>query len=130
MFPPWRIIRVWIRRVSNLLLIAGGVGAGFATLFARQAGDWELARMAALLSLVCVILSGVFVLPSLVSAARRDGSLFDFAARPTMGGFVYLIVLFFVTYAAWSTGNNLLFLIFSVMPVSYTHLTLPTTPYV
>ncbi|MBA2504266.1 MAG: DUF58 domain-containing protein [Pyrinomonadaceae bacterium] len=115
MFPPSRIIRVWIRRVSNLLLIAGGVGAAFATLFARQAGDWELARMAALLSLVCVILSGVFVLPSLVSAARRDGSLFDFAARPTMGGFVYLIVLFFVTYAAWSTGNNLLFLIFSVM---------------
>ncbi len=71
--------------------------------------------MAALVSLVCVVLSGVFVLPSLVSAARREGSLFDFVARPTTAGFVYLIVLFFVTYAAWSTGNNLLFLIFSVM---------------
>ncbi|MBA2340331.1 MAG: DUF58 domain-containing protein [Pyrinomonadaceae bacterium] len=107
--------QVWIHRILSLLLLAGGVGAAFATVFARRAGDWETARKAALISLACVVLSGALVLPSLVRVARREGGLMDFPARPTIGGFIYLLVLFFVAYAAWTTGNNLLFLIFSVM---------------
>lgn len=103
------------RLVIGLLLVLLGGAAALTTVLARQEGDNGLAGIAAVLSLIVAVLLTIFVVPPLAKSARMEIARFDFPVEPTAGGGVFLIIIVVVGFAAWNTGNNLLFLILSIL---------------
>jgi uncharacterized protein (DUF58 family) len=95
--------------------VLSGVSAALITVFARQSGDWELTRLGAIASLLFAVLIVVFVVPPLARSARAEAARLNLAFQVTAGGLVFVSVYAVVAFAAWNTGNNLLFLVFSVM---------------
>ncbi|MGB8506921.1 MAG: DUF58 domain-containing protein, partial [Pyrinomonadaceae bacterium] len=71
--------------------------------------------LGAIASLVSVVLLVVFVVPPLTRSARAEAAQLDLPFQVTAGGWIYLSVYTVVAFAAWNTGNNLLFLIFSLL---------------
>jgi uncharacterized protein (DUF58 family) len=82
---------------------------------ARRANDGWLAGVAAILSLLIALLLTVFIVPPLARSARVEVANLDFPFEPTSGGGVFLVIIIVVGFAAWNTGNNLLFLVFSLL---------------
>ena len=111
----WQTIRRWRGAVLRTLIVAGGIGAAIVTLAARRTGDWEWARLGAIASLVFVVLMVVFVVPPLSRSARAEAARLDLPFQVTAGGLIFISIFLIVAFAAWNTGNNLLFLIFSVL---------------
>lgn len=96
----------------------GGLSAAIVTLLARQGENYALAATAAILSLVSAALMLIFVVPPLARSARAEVGRFDLPIEITSGGVVFVLMLVVVGFAAWNTGNNLLFLIFSLLASS------------
>ena len=105
----------WWRALVGTLLVLGGAATAAITWWARRAGDWEAARLGAILSLVFVALISIFVVPPLLRSARAEVGRFDPAFQVTTGGGILIGIFLVVGFAAYNTGNNLLFLIFSVL---------------
>jgi uncharacterized protein (DUF58 family) len=61
------------------------------------------------------LLLTIFIVPPLARSARVEVSNLDFPFEPTSGGGVFLVIIIVVGFAAWNTGNNLLFLVFSLL---------------
>jgi uncharacterized protein (DUF58 family) len=78
---------------------------------------WQLtlAAVAAILSLVSAALMLIFVVPPLARSARLEVRRFDLPIEVTSGGAIFVLILLVVGFAAWNTGNNLLFMIFSLL---------------
>src|SRR4030095_2824994 len=57
----------------------------------------------------------ICVLPPLARSARLEVSRFDLPIEVTSGGAIFILILVVVGFAAWNTGNNLLFMIFSLL---------------
>ena len=57
----------------------------------------------------------IFLVPPLARSARLEVKRFDLPVEITSGGGIFLVILLVVAFAAWNTGNNLLFLIFSLL---------------
>ncbi|HYY59033.1 MAG TPA: DUF58 domain-containing protein [Pyrinomonadaceae bacterium] len=110
-----RSFRAWRNAILGTLLVLAGLGTAFVTMLARRAEDPGLASAAAIASLVIVLLIFILVLPPLARSAREEVARFDFPLEVTAGGAIFLGILGIVAFAAWNTGNNLLFLIFSVL---------------
>lgn len=106
--PSWRAI-------LGTLIVLTGVAAGVVTVLARQQEAWELVRVGAAASLVCVLLMIVFVVPPLTRSARAEAARLDLPFQLTGGGLLFLGLFFVVVFVAWKSGNNLLFLIFSLL---------------
>lgn len=107
---------VSIPRVAlGLLLVLLGLGSAIATLLARQQGASGLAGVAALFSLLIAALLTIFIVPPLARSAHLEVSRLDFPVEPSAGGGVFLVIIAVVGFAAWNTGNNLLFLILSLL---------------
>ncbi len=107
--------RAWRNAILGTLLVLAGLGTAFVTMLARRAEDPGLASAAAIASLVIVLLIFILVVPPLARSAREEVSRFDFPLEITSGGAIFLGILAIVAFAAWNTGNNLLFLVFSVL---------------
>lgn len=107
--------RTWRNAILGTLLVLAGLGTAFVTVLARRAEDPGLASAAAIASLVIVLLIFILVVPPLVRSAREEVSRLDFPLEVTSGGAIFLGILGIVAFAAWNTGNNLLFLVFSVL---------------
>jgi uncharacterized protein (DUF58 family) len=105
----------WRNTALGASVVMCGVGAAVLTVLARRANDWELARLGALASLVFAALIVLFVVPPLARSARAEAARLDLPFQATGGGVVFVGVYVVVAFAAWNTGNNLLFLIFSVL---------------
>ncbi len=103
------------RAVLATLLVLAGLVAALVTVLARRDNESGLAGAAALLSLIIAALLTIFIVPSLVRSARLEIAGLDFPFEPTGGGGVFLIIIVVVGFAAWNTGNNLLFLVFSLL---------------
>src|SRR5258705_13915221 len=103
----------WRNAILGTLLVIGGLSAAAITLLARHSDNYALAAVAAILSLVSAALMLVFVVPPLARSARLEVRRFDFPIEVTSGGGIFLVILVVVCFAAWDTGNNLLFLFFS-----------------
>ncbi|HJQ33321.1 MAG TPA: DUF58 domain-containing protein [Pyrinomonadaceae bacterium] len=101
--------------ILGTLVVLSGVGAAVITVAARRSGDWELTRLGAVASLAFAVLIVLFVVPPLARSARAEAARLDLAFQVTAGGLVFVSVYAVVGFAAWNTGNNLLFLIFSVL---------------
>src|SRR5205085_9900108 len=105
----------WWRALVGTLLVLGGAATAAITWWARRAEDWEAARLGAILSLVFVALISIFVVPPLLRSARAEVGRLDPAFQITTGGGILIGIFLVVGFAAYNTGNNLLFLIFSVL---------------
>ncbi|HWT00464.1 MAG TPA: DUF58 domain-containing protein [Pyrinomonadaceae bacterium] len=107
--------RKWRNAILGTLLVLLGLGMSLVILVARRQGDMQLANVAAVISLVVVLLIVVLVVPPLARNARKEVSRFDLPLQVTKGGFIFMGILAVVAFAAWNTGNNLLFLVFSLL---------------
>ena len=105
----------WRNAILGTLLVIGGLSAAAVTLLARHSDNYALAAVAAVLSLVSAALMLIFVVPPLARSARLEVKRFDFPIEVTSGGGIFIIILVVVAFAAWNTGNNLLFLVFSLL---------------
>ncbi|MCP9494924.1 MAG: DUF58 domain-containing protein [Pyrinomonadaceae bacterium MAG19_C2-C3] len=105
----------WFGAGVAFLIVVGGVATAGLTLYARRVNDADLGFVAAIASLVFVVLMGVFVVPPLARAARGEVRRLDLPLRVTWSGFAVILVTGVVAAAAWVTGNNVLFLAFSLL---------------
>jgi uncharacterized protein (DUF58 family) len=105
----------WRNAILGTLLVIGGLSAAAVTLLARQSDNYALAAVAAILSLVSAALMLIFVVPPLARSARLEVRRFDLPLEITSGGAIFILILLVVGFAAWNTGNNLLFMIFSLL---------------
>ncbi|HEX8457827.1 MAG TPA: DUF58 domain-containing protein [Pyrinomonadaceae bacterium] len=110
-----RHLLAWRNAIFGTLLVVCGLVVAGVTSWARRNGDWELARMGAITSLVFVLLITVFVVPPLLRSARSEVRQLDPPFQVTTGGLIFIGIFLSVAFAAYNTGNNLLFLIFSVL---------------
>ncbi|HWF87909.1 MAG TPA: DUF58 domain-containing protein [Pyrinomonadaceae bacterium] len=105
----------FVRVVLGTLLVIAGLTSALVTVLARSNGDNSLAGGAAILSLLIAFLLTVFIVPPLARSARVEVASIDVPFEPTSGGGVFLVIIVVVGFAAWNTGNNLLFLVFSLL---------------
>ena len=105
----------WLRVILGTLLVLAGLAAALVTVLARQANQSGIAGAAALLSLLIALLLTIFIVPPLARSAKVEVANIDFPIEPTSGGGVFLVIILVVGFAAWNTGNNLLFLVFSLL---------------
>src|SRR5437764_15125412 len=108
-------LKSWRNTILGALVVLSGVSAAVVTVVARRGGDWELTRLGAIASLLFAVLIVIFVVPPLARSARVEAARLDLAFQVTAGGGVFVCVYAAVAFAAWNTGNNLLFLVFSVI---------------
>jgi uncharacterized protein (DUF58 family) len=109
------MLRAWWRTILGTLLVLGGLVTAVLTWLARRTHDWELTQWGAILSLVFIALITIFVVPPLVKRAGRESRAFDSPLQLTSGGVIFCGIFLVVGLAAYNTGNNLLFLVFSVL---------------
>ncbi len=109
------MLRAWWRSILGTLLVLGGLATAVLTWLARSARDWELTRWGAILSLVFIALITIFVVPPLVKRVGSNSKSFDPPLQLTTGGTIFCGIFLVVGLAAYNTGNNLLFLVFSVL---------------
>jgi uncharacterized protein (DUF58 family) len=108
-------LRQWRSAILATLLVIAGLLAAVVSVLARSTSNATLAAGAAILSLIIAGLIVIFVVPPLARSARLELGRFDFPVEITSGGGIFLILVAVVAFAAWNTGNNLLFLVFSVL---------------
>src|SRR5437588_296058 len=108
-------LKSWRNTILGALVVLSGVSAAVITVVARRSGDWELTRLGAIASLLFAVLIVIFVVPPLARSARAEAARLDLGFQVTAGGGVFVGIYAVVAFAAWNTGNNLLFLVFSVM---------------
>ncbi|MBC7796514.1 MAG: DUF58 domain-containing protein [Pyrinomonadaceae bacterium] len=101
--------------VFGLITVIGGLALAIVTLWAHQTGNPQLAGGAAVASLVFVVLILLFVIPPLARNASKEVSQFDLPLELTTGGLIFLGIVVIVGFAAWNTGNNLLFLVLAFL---------------
>lgn len=104
-----------VRVILGTVLVLAGLAAALVTVLARRSNDSGLAGAAAILSLIIALLLTIFIVPPLARSARVEVANLDFPFEPTSGGGVFLVIIVVVGFAAWNTGNNLLFLVFSLL---------------
>ncbi len=105
----------WRNAILGTLLVLAGLGAALVTIVARQTDNYILAAGAAILSLISAALMLIFIVPPLARSARLEVTRFDLPIEITSGGGIFLVILMVVGFAAWNTGNNLLFLVLSLL---------------
>jgi uncharacterized protein (DUF58 family) len=109
------VLSKWRNTILGTLLVLAGLAAAFITVLARHTDNYILAATAAILSLVSAALMLIFVVPPLARSARLEVGRLDFPIEVTSGGLIFMLILLVVGFAAWNTGNNLLFLVFSLL---------------
>ncbi len=97
------------------VIILSGLALAALTLIAHQTGNQSLAGIAAAASLGFVLLILVFVVPPLARSASAEAAQMDLPVEITGGGGIFFILLLIVSFAAWNTGNNLLFIVLSFL---------------
>jgi len=95
------------------VVVFGGLLLAGVTIFAHSVGDARIAGIAAIASLIFVLLILIFVVPPLARNASREASQMNLPFEFTAGGAMMLGLAAIVGFSAWNTGNNLLFLILS-----------------
>ncbi|MFN2498884.1 MAG: DUF58 domain-containing protein [Pyrinomonadaceae bacterium] len=105
----------WRNAIFGTLLVLAGLTSAAVTILASRAESPTLSAAAAILSLVIALLMLIFIVPRLAKSARLEVTRLDLPLEITGGGGIFLLILGIVGFAAWNTGNNLLFLVFSLL---------------
>src|SRR5580765_8535555 len=109
------VLSSWWRPILGTLLVLAGLTTAILTLMARRLGVPELSSAGAIASLLFVLLIMVLVVPPLARSAFAEVAGRGLPIEVTTGGVIFVVVLVIVAFAAWNTGNNLLFMVFSIM---------------
>src|SRR5438270_2783196 len=104
----------WRNAILGTLLVLAGLATAILTLLARRLAEPSLVSVGAIASLVFVLLISILIVPPLTRSAFAEIS-HGFPVDVTTGGVIFIVVLIIVAFAAWNTGNNLLFMVFSIM---------------
>ncbi len=108
----WRDVR---NAIFGTTIVFGGLGLAAVTYLAYLFGKPEISGYAAMASLIFVGLILIFVVPPLARNASREFSQIDLPLELTSGGLILFGLLAIVGFAAWNTGNNLLFIVFAFL---------------
>src|SRR6185295_1383634 len=101
--------------ILGVVVVFGGLGLSFLTIYARYDENSTLAAVSAVASLVFVVLLLVFVVPPLARNAGKEASQMNLPFEFTFGGAIMFGLIIIVGFSAWNTRNNLLFLILSLL---------------
>ena len=96
-------------------VVVGGLALAGLTFYAHNIGEPRIAGVAAVASLVFVLLILIFVVPPLAKNASREASQMNLPFEFTAAGAIALGLVAIIGFSAWNTGNNLLFLILSFL---------------
>ena len=96
-------------------VVVGGLALAGLTFYAHRIGEPRIAGVAAVASLVFVLLILIFVVPPLAKNASREASQMNLPFEFTAAGAIVLGLVAIIGFSAWNTGNNLLFLILSFL---------------
>src|SRR5262249_52426614 len=113
--PPSSFLSRWRNTIFGTMLVIGGCATAFFTIFARHLGEPSLAGIGAIASLLLALLITILVVPPLARSASLEVANRGLPLEVTAGGVIFIVILVVVALAAWNTGNNLLFLVFSIM---------------
>lgn len=104
--------------ILGMSVVFFGLGLAFFTIWAQRTGQTQLAGYAAAASLVFVLLIFIFVIPPLARSASTEAAQMNLPFEFTTGGAIIVGLMVIVGFAAWNTGNNLLFLVLSFLTSS------------
>ena len=82
---------------------------------AAERNDVKHAAIAAAVSLVLALLGALYIIPRLARNVRLEILRFAVRTTVTVEGLLFIVFLAVIAFAAWNTGNNLLYLILSAM---------------
>jgi uncharacterized protein (DUF58 family) len=105
----WRdfFITVFFLGVAFLVALLSSVAA--------DQRNTQLATVAAAVSLVLALLGALYIIPRLARNVRLEILRFAIRTTVTVEGLLFIVFLVVIGFAAWNTGNNLLYLILSAM---------------
>jgi uncharacterized protein (DUF58 family) len=115
LIPPPSSLNRWLRFILGTLLVLAGLATAILTLFARQIGIPELTTVGAVASLIFILLITALVVPPLSRSAFAEIAANGLPLEVTTGGVIFVVIMVIVGFAAWNTGNNLLFMVLSIM---------------
>jgi hypothetical protein len=107
--------------IVGTIVVVGGLALAGLTFYAHSIGEAWIAGVAAIASLVFVLLILIFVVPPLAKNASREASQMNLPFEFTAGGAIVLGLVAIIGFSAWNTGNNLLFLILSFLFAAFCH---------
>jgi uncharacterized protein (DUF58 family) len=81
----------------------------------RRYGDFTLAISAAITALILAVVGGIYIVPKLSRRINLRLSSWNFSYNITQETAFFLILTVVVGFSAVNTGNNLLYLVFSVL---------------
>lgn len=82
---------------------------------AAEQRNTRLATIAAAVSLILALLGALYIIPRLARNVRLEILRFAIRTTVTVEGLLFIVCLVVIGFAAWNTGNNLLYLILSAM---------------
>lgn len=82
---------------------------------AAEQNNGRLAAVAAAVSLVLALLGALYIIPRLARNVRLEILRFAIRTTVTVEGLLFIVFLVVMGFAAWNTGNNLLYLVLSAM---------------
>lgn len=105
----WRdfFITVFLLGTSFLIAMLSSVAA--------EQGQGRLGAIAAALSLLLALIGAIYIIPRLARNIRMEFIRFAVRTTVTVEGLFFVVFLVIIAFAAWNTGNNLLYLILSAM---------------
>lgn len=105
----WRdfFITVFFLGVAFLVALLSSVAA--------DQRNTQLATIAAAVSLILALLGALYIIPRLARNVRLEILRFAIRTTVTVEGLLFIVFLVVIGFAAWNTGNNLLYLILSAM---------------
>ncbi|HYP29345.1 MAG TPA: DUF58 domain-containing protein [Blastocatellia bacterium] len=105
----WRdfLITVFFLGVAFVIALLSSIAA--------EQRKGEMAAIAAAISLVMALLGALYIVPRLARNVRLEILRFAVRTTVTVEGLLFIVFLVVIAFAAWNTGNNLLYMVLSVM---------------
>src|SRR5262249_6366799 len=82
---------------------------------AADQDNTRLAAISAAISLLLAIIGALYIIPRLARNIRLEFLRFAIRTSITVEGLLFVVLLVVMGFAAWNTGNNLLYLVLSAM---------------
>jgi uncharacterized protein (DUF58 family) len=82
---------------------------------ASEQNEGWLSSIFAAISLLMAIGGAIYIVPKLARKVQLEFLRFDIKTAVSVEGLVFIAILIVIAFAAWNTGNNLLYLILSAM---------------
>jgi uncharacterized protein (DUF58 family) len=105
----WRdfFITVFLLGIAFVIALLSSVAA--------EQNNHPLAAIAAAISLLLALIGALYIIPRLARSIKLEFLRFAIRTTVTVEGLLFIVCLIVMGFAAWNTGNNLLYLVLSAM---------------